>query len=45
MNSIDQNLGCQVETIGEVDRMFAERAYGGSRADWVALLVVHSACP
>jgi DNA invertase Pin-like site-specific DNA recombinase len=38
VSSIDQNLGRQLETIGDVDRVFDEKISGGSRTDRVALL-------
>lgn len=38
VSSIDQNLGRQLETIGDVDRVFEEKVSGGSRTDRVALL-------
>lgn len=38
VSSFDQNLGRQLETLGEVDRVFEEKVSGGSRTDRVALL-------
>jgi len=38
VSSVDQNLGRQLEAVGEVDRVFEEKVSGGSRADRVALL-------
>lgn len=38
VSSVDQNLGRQLEAVGDVDRVFEEKVSGGSRADRVALL-------
>jgi DNA invertase Pin-like site-specific DNA recombinase len=38
VSSVDQNLGRQLEAVGEVDRVFEEKVSGGSRTDRVALL-------
>jgi DNA invertase Pin-like site-specific DNA recombinase len=38
VSSVDQNLGRQLEAIGEVDRVFEEKVSGGSRSDRLALL-------
>ena len=38
VSSIDQNLDRQLETIGDVDRVFEEKISGGSRSDRTALL-------
>ncbi|WP_416264882.1 recombinase family protein (plasmid) [Curtobacterium flaccumfaciens pv. flaccumfaciens] len=37
VSSIDQNLDRQLETIGEVDRVFEEKISGGARTDRLAL--------
>ena len=38
VSSIEQNLGWQLEAVGDVDRVFEEKVSGGSRADRVALI-------
>ena len=38
VSTVDQNLGRQLEAVGEVDRVFEEKVSSGSRADRVALL-------
>ncbi|TCL79659.1 MULTISPECIES: recombinase family protein [unclassified Curtobacterium] len=38
VSSIDQNLDRQLETIGDVDRVFEEKVSGGSRTDRTTLL-------
>jgi len=38
VSSTDQNLGRQLEAIGDVDRVFEEKVSGGSRTDRSALL-------
>jgi DNA invertase Pin-like site-specific DNA recombinase len=38
VSSTDQNLGRQLEAIGDVDRVFEEKVSGGSRTDRAALL-------
>jgi len=38
VSSVDQNLGRQLDAVGDVDRVFEEKASGGSRADRVALI-------
>lgn len=38
VSSVDQNLGRQLEAVGDVDRVFEEKVSGGSRADRVALI-------
>lgn len=38
VSSVDQNLGRQLEAIGDVDRVFEEKVSGGSRADRSALM-------
>jgi DNA invertase Pin-like site-specific DNA recombinase len=38
VSSVDQNLGRQLEAVGDVDRVFEEKVSGESRADRVALL-------
>ena len=37
VSSVDQNLGRQLEAVGDVDRVFEEKVSGGSRTDRVAL--------
>lgn len=37
VSSVDQNLDRQLETIGDVDRVFEEKISGGARADRLAL--------
>ena len=38
VSSMEQNLGRQLEAVGDVDRVFEEKVSGGSRMDRVALL-------
>lgn len=38
VNSIDQNLDRQLDTIGDVDRVFEEKISGGARLDRLALV-------
>ena len=38
VSSVDQNLGRQLEAVGDVDRVFEEKMSGGSRADRIALI-------
>jgi DNA invertase Pin-like site-specific DNA recombinase len=38
VSAVDQNLGRQLEAVGDVDRVFEEKVSGGSRADRIALL-------
>lgn len=38
VSSVDQNLGRQLEAVGDVDRVFEEKVSGGSRVDRVALI-------
>jgi len=38
VSSVEQNLGRQLEAVGDVDRVFEEKVSGGSRVDRVALI-------